>query len=372
MPKYELTLIKGSPRYYVVWSEGRRTKRVSTWTEDRGEAEHFKAEFILAKERKPESGPADVSLTDILTTYYEEHASNLVTAEQARIAIAHLLKFFGSSPASAVESGAHRKYEAMRRAAGVSFQTINRERMILRAALNHARKHHGLMIVPHVPTIAEGAAGNEKVEPRGRPLTLDELAALFNQAHEIHERRLLTFLLATLCRPGAAFDFQIEQADFKHKLIDLSPAGRPQTKKHRPIVPLPTFLLSEMRKAKTGHFITYHGHPILSAKKAFRRMRADAGLDKRVNPYSIRHTMARELRRRRVPAEQISLMLGHRPMGVKRTDLIYAPYEPGFCREAKRAIEAVWAALVRKLRASRPKKALRKSAKHARKPRSKR
>jgi hypothetical protein len=44
--------------------------------------------------------------------------------------------------------------------------------------------------------------------------------------------------------------------------------------------------------------------------------------------------MARELRKRRVPAEQISYILGHLPKGSAATTSIYAPYEPDFCAEA--------------------------------------
>lgn len=61
-----------------------------------------------------------------------------------------------------------------------------------------------------------------------------------------------------------------------------------------------------------------------------------AGLDSCLTPYSIRHGMARELRKRRVPTEQISLFLGHLPRGSDAT-----PYEPDFCAEAVTAINSV-------------------------------
>ncbi|WP_168220256.1 hypothetical protein [Azospirillum thermophilum] len=64
-------------------------------------------------------------------------------------------------------------------------------------------------------------------------------------------------------------------------------------------------------------------------------------MDERVTPYSIRHGMAREMRKRRVPTEQISLFLGHLPDGSAATTSIYAPYEPGFLADALEAIEEV-------------------------------
>jgi hypothetical protein len=53
------------------------------------------------------------------------------------------------------------------------------------------------------------------------------------------------------------------------------------------------------------------------------------------------HGIARELRKRRVPTEQISLVLGHLPKGSDATTSIYAPYDPDYCIEAAAAIEDV-------------------------------
>ena len=72
-------------------------------------------------------------------------------------------------------------------------------------------------------------------------------------------------------------------------------------------------------------------------------LREEAGLDERVTPYSIRHGMAREMRKRKVPKEQISIFLGHLPKDSDATTSIYAPYEPEYCSEAVAAIESVTA-----------------------------
>jgi hypothetical protein len=53
--------------------------------------------------------------------------------------------------------------------------------------------------------------------------------------------------------------------------------------------------------------------------------------------------MAREMRKRKVPREQISLFLGHLPKDSDATTSIYAPYDPEYCSEAVAAIEAVMA-----------------------------
>ena len=51
--------------------------------------------------------------------------------------------------------------------------------------------------------------------------------------------------------------------------------------------------------------------------------------------------MARELRKRGIPTEQIKVFLGHPPSGSDATTSIYAPYEPDFLKDAAGAIEEV-------------------------------
>ena len=53
--------------------------------------------------------------------------------------------------------------------------------------------------------------------------------------------------------------------------------------------------------------------------------------------------MAREMRKRKVPKQQISMFLGHLPKDSDATTSIYAPYEPEYCAEAVAAIESVMA-----------------------------
>ena len=51
--------------------------------------------------------------------------------------------------------------------------------------------------------------------------------------------------------------------------------------------------------------------------------------------------MAREMRKRKVPGDQISIFLGHLPKESDATTSIYAPYDPEYCSEAVAAIENV-------------------------------
>jgi integrase len=138
-------------------------------------------------------------------------------------------------------------------------------------------------------------------------------------------------------------DLRGAQYDEAHNRIDLNPPGRRQNKKHRPVLAVTPTLKPWLQIARepTKRYVAYGGKPIKSITSAWSLLVTEAGLDERVTPYSIRHGMAREMRKRKVPKEQISIFLGHLPKDSDATTSIYAPYDPEYCSEAVAAIEAV-------------------------------
>jgi hypothetical protein len=125
--------------------------------------------------------------------------------------------------------------------------------------------------------------------------------------------------------------------------LDLNPPGRKQNKKFRPVLPVTPTLSPWLQddRAPNARYVSYAAAPIDSIVHAWRLMREEASLDEKVQPYSIRHGMAREMRKHKVPSEQIRLFLGHLPKGSDATTSIYAPYEPDYCAAAVAAIECV-------------------------------
>ena len=65
-------------------------------------------------------------------------------------------------------------------------------------------------------------------------------------------------------------------------------------------------------------------------------MRAD--LDAEVNPYSLRHTMARWLRKEGVPAWEVAAQLGHKQREFNTTE-IYAPFDPSYLSASVQAVD---------------------------------
>ena len=323
-----------SPYWQITWYDRRRrqTRRISTSEADLGRAEVTLAEHIIKTERPRDANPNEVLLTVPLMDYLEKHATNLPSAQQAFIAGQHLVDFFGESLVSEITPDRQEDYVDARRGTGVADGTIGRELSVLRAALNRAHRRGEMMAVPFIMGLPSG-------EPRERWLSQDEVTELFNSIDLDHLRLFTLVALNTLARPDAVLDLTMFQIDFDDRLITLDPPGRKQTKKYRPVVPITNTLLPWLRACEGGHLVSFKGRPIKSVKRAFRRAREKAGLGADVTPYTLRHTMATELRRRGVPPWEVSGMLGHKSSGYSTTER-YAKYAPDYLSHATRAIDA--------------------------------
>lgn len=332
-----LSKIPGSPYWYRTWFDKRtrQTRRESLRVEGLEDAKKALDDWYVEHIRPVDAKPEDVLLEPILTRYQEGRR------ETDQLAAGRLGYFFSGKCVGDLDQRRINGYIAFRKGHGVKLSTINRDLNTLRAALNDARKLGELQSIPHIPAV-ETAEDRRNAPPKGRPLSAKEMAALLDAAKAPHGVMLLMILCNTLCRPDAAYDLTPAQRDTEHGLLNLNPPGRKQTKKYRPIVPVTKTLKPWLDAAKSQRYyvqISKSGRKIESnAKRFVRETRKAAGLGPDVNLYSIRHTMARELRKRRVPAEQIELMLGHRRPDV--TTQIYAPYEPDYCADAAAAIDA--------------------------------
>jgi len=215
------------------------------------------------------------------------------------------------------------------------------------AAISFAHKRGDIANAPHILRIPK-PKGQPSAPPKGRPLELDEVARLFDAADRESLRLFIIYALATGARPDAVLDLSLEQCDVKNRLINLLPEGREQTTKHRPIVKMPEAIvpLTEQLKAIEGkQFVIGNGDkPQKSIRRAWRNARTAAELDDQVNPYSLRHTVARWLRQQGVDAWQVSAQLGHKRSELSITE-IYAPHDPNWLVEACGAIDV----LLRKL-----------------------
>jgi integrase len=87
--------------------------------------------------------------------------------------------------------------------------------------------------------------------------------------------------------------------------------------------------------------ITFRGQQVIKINKAWRGMREAAGLEGEVNPYSVRHTVARWMRQHGVPAWEVAAQLGHKSREYRTTEL-YAAFDPAYLSNAVHAIDLLF------------------------------
>lgn len=269
-----------------------QTVRRSTSEIDLQKAKLVLDEFFIKNHRPQNASLEDVSVAQVLISYWEDHGKNVASAPSIKICARYCTDYWGCKSINDLRS--RREQEGfqkwLRETKGLSDATINRTITTLKAACNLSWANGEILGVPKFTmlTITD-------TSPKGRPLEKHEVRSLLVNANTDHMRRFILLMLGTVSRPDAIFDLQTPQVDYERGLIHLNPKGRKQTKKRRPTVRLPHTLISILKEVEVGHYITYRGKPVKSVKGAWRRLRANAGLDIEVQPYSLRHTMARHL-----------------------------------------------------------------------------
>ncbi len=328
----------GSPAWYATCydAEAKRTRRVSLGTDDFEQARQKLLERYLEQHR-PQNAPAEtVALADLLLDYYKTHGSHARSGGSVKTSCGYWVEFFGeASVAEATRPPRLEAFIAHLGTQGFSTAYVQRILGVGKAALQRAWKRGEIASVPYIPGIKVDYG-----EPLGRPLKIAELARLLREAPD-HLRLMLMILIGTACRPEAALELTGAQLDFDERLIDLNPRGRTQTKKFRPAVKMPETLAVVLTNAPSGRLVTFQGRPVRKINKAWRGMRAAAELDAEVNPYSIRHTVARWMRQNGVPAWEVAAQLGHKSRDYRTTEL-YAAFDPSYLENAVRVIELLF------------------------------
>ncbi len=316
---------KNSPNYYRVWwdPDARRIRRASLSTTDFEEAK-LRLKDWFAKAHLPQNEPLNsIPLATIIRVYYEEHAMNLPSHEAARIELTKWLEYFkDQSVAEATTPQSINAFIKSLLESGKSPNYVNRILSSGRAAINRAYKMGTIQNAPFIATTPTG-----DVPPKGRPLSLDEMRAIYHTTEHNYLKRFILWMAGTVARPDAILELHLSQIDEEYGLVHLNPPGRAQTKKYRPTVRLLNIL-----KENTGEgpFLLMNGDKRRQDMKyAWRKVRKALAFDNDVVPYSIRHSLTRHLRAAGVDAWQVSAQLGHKQPGMSTTE-IYAPFDPNY------------------------------------------
>lgn len=331
--RYWLSKRPGSDKWHRTWFDAgrRQTLRASLGTSETEEAHTRLLGWWLANRSLKKEQPGNVMLTEIVRRYYDAHAKHLASEEQAFIAYNKLRVKSGTITVADFTLDAQRAFIRAMRDDGSSDSYIRRTLSVAKAALHWAHEEGLIAIFPNVKLPRDGA-------PRDRVLSFEESERLWWATERPHERVFLALAYCTLARPEAILEVTREMVDFDHRLLNLNPSGRRQTKKFRPTVPVADALLPWLEASGPGYLVQWRGKPIESFKTAWRAIRRRAGLGQDVVAKTIRHTMATEMRKQGVPEADIQGFLGHRAYRGRTED--YAKYRPEYLGQAVAVINS--------------------------------
>jgi integrase len=372
---YWLSRRRNSTSWCRTWFDPstRQTSRTSLGTDDLDEAKLALAAWITANATPERTQPQDAPLETYLVRYLEQHAKYLPSAEPTRYGLVKWSEFFAGALVSEITPQRQREFVASLRSKGLSDGYIRRILSVGQAALNRAHREGEITAVPRILLSLAPEA-----EPRERLLTRDEARALFDAATEPHQILYLRLAFATAARPAAILELTTFQVDSDARLIRFNRAGRAQNKKRRPTLPICDALLPWLRGLPAGPVVQYRGKSLAGTKMIFRhltkrvsyRIRREAAVVARthlragrrteawgviedgrrrsaqimeVTAYTIRHTVAAEMRKRGVPVWEVAGFLGH-SSGYRTTER-YAKFGPDHLAEAVRAIDGYFADL---------------------------
>jgi integrase len=222
---------------------------------------------------------------------------------------------------------------------GVGDSTIIRELSgALRPAIRHAIQQRRLVPGEYYVPVPSAPPG------RDYWITRAQAAKLLWESRRDRRARLHLPLYALIAlytgqRRGAILDLSWKQVDLVHGRIDFNPPGRVQTKKRRPIIPIPRGLFAALRRAQkrtTCDFvIAYRGAQVRDVKTGFNSAAERAGIPD-CTSHTLRHTAGTWMAQRGVQLREIAGYLGH---SEARTTELYAHHHPDFMKAARAAFE---------------------------------
>ena len=305
-------------------------------------AQKHTAETVQLRSRHP----AQIPVADVLAFYARDIVPNHARPNESALRIKALSSYFGRMTLARINGATCRAYAATRGPGAA-----RRELEELRAAINHHRREGLCSEVIEVRLPPRGPA-------RDRWLTRMEAARLIwaawryrehqngeatDRASRKHIAKFVLVALYTGSRAGAVCGAALGPTEGRGR-IDLErgvfyrrPAGKRETNKRAPPVPLPLSILGHLRRWKQREqrfAVEWNGEPVVSVRKAFSAAVKDAGLVGKVTPHTLRHTAATWLMQAGVDPWEAAGFLG---MTVEMLSSRYGHHHPGHLNNAKTA-----------------------------------
>lgn len=318
-----------SPFLYLEWRERGQKVGRTTGTASLDAAKQRAREIILEEMNLRDEKPEETPLLALLDRYYLQHGHKLASKDTVKRAVALWREYWGEDATlSDMPVARQEGFVSWLIGKGLSDGYTRRVIGVGRTALNRAVKRQEVTSAPFVELPPEGEAYEHAA-------TRAQLVTFLNAPMPEHLWAYTLIRLNTCCRGDAAKDLQPFQVDFEQKKIRLNPAGRRQTKKRRPVVPLTRTLEALLKPMEGVEFYSgWHGKRNASNKTTWRKVRVKAGLPAWFVPKVLRHTVSTELRRRGVRGWDVSGLMGHVKGEGAATTQDYAKFDGDKVRKA--------------------------------------
>lgn len=359
-----------SPYLAIFWYDPkrRRNRSASTGTSDVAAArlkldalyvQTTKGEVICPTCGQHRPGAASAMfVADAISNYLATEVENKASAPAIRARLSHVVTYLTTLPGDVRCDDVDENWvEGFRQWASKqpivtptgreksrAASTIENSVLQLAAVINHALDRKRTGKEAHF----RPAPTKDVNRTPGHRSDVSELAKMFRYAVDPNRKqrriplhRFLLISIATLARPDAAHEVSTAtdrgQWDANHRVLNLNPKGRRQTKKYRPVVPVARQVAAWLDSVD-GYFV-----PAKSVRSAWDNMAEAIGLPKEGESGMklVRRSMAKLLRDRISKADwaEIELFLGHRKFD--SVSDIYAPFDPSYCAAARQEIENI-------------------------------
>ena len=325
-PRYRLE--SNRHRYWEVrWTEGGRTRSVSTRTRDRGEAEGFLARFE-AGTTVPVIGKTISSILDA----YLEARSDRPSYGTIKALAGKLKEQFGHLEPQHVTQASVKAYATWRLGQGRSPSTVVTDLIHLKAAVNWAIKQK--LLPPSAKLTFEMPVRRSR--PRDRWLAKAEVARLVESAVAPHVRLFILIGVQTFARRDAILELTWEQVDLKARRIDF---GEGTGNKRRAIVPIPDRLHAELvsahERAISPYVVEFGGSRITDVRRGLEAAARRAGVG-HVHPHLLRHTGITWAVMQGEPLSKIARYAGTTEAMIER---VYGHHSPDYLASTAAAVD---------------------------------
>ena len=311
-------------RWMVYYRDGSKIRKEYF---GRGDAAEAKAKArhgeLAAKSKRPRRAPEGPTFADCAREYTRVHqfASSYALAKHENRMDGSVLPFFGPIGAMRIADRDVDRYIMQRRKTGVTYSTIRRELVDVKAILNFAVKRRP-------PLIAFNPIRDYRL-PREdlaviMPPTAQEFAAIMDAAPE-HLRRTILLVYYLGLRPGPVECFRLrwEMVDWSTGTILITGAKKGGPAKRS--VPIHPEFLPDLRAwcdTDTGRgipwIIHWCGHPPARICTAWRLALAEAKITRRLRPYDLRHLFVTQALERGGDLNALSNVVGSSPATLMR------------------------------------------------------